>query len=105
MQGNLTNPTSPYSSINTASLTFPSFSAPSDGMCNSDLPNDSTLNRYLYVIQYYIQQVTHMAAHALPLQQAILPMCCQLFCACMFLHGAAVLFYCFFSSTGAEQYK
>ncbi|BDA42796.1 probable major extracellular endoglucanase [Coccomyxa sp. Obi] len=68
LKGNLTNPTSPYSSINTASLAFPSFAAPSDGMCNSDLPNDSTLNRYLYVIQYYIQQGFYVLVdyHAAP---------------------------------------
>lgn len=30
-------------------------------MCNSDLPNDSTLNRYLFVIQHYVSQVRNSA--------------------------------------------
>lgn len=66
-QGNLTNPTSPYSSIDVSTIPFPSFTAPGNGLCNADLPNDSTLNRYLYVVQYYVQQVTrrHLPAHAL----------------------------------------
>ena len=63
MQGNLTNPTSPYSSIDTSAISFPSFAAPTSGMCNADLPNESTLNRYLYVIQYYVQQVTVTCGH------------------------------------------
>ena len=57
MQGNLTNPTAPYSSIDYASLAFPSYVAPTGGVCNGDLPDDSTLNRYLFVVQYYVQQV------------------------------------------------
>ena len=36
-------------------------------MCNSDLPNDSTLNRYLFVIEYYVSQVRSSAWHDLVL--------------------------------------
>lgn len=60
-QGNLSNPTSPYSSINYNALAFPAYTAPTSGMCNADLPNDSTLARYLFVIQYYVQQVSLVA--------------------------------------------
>lgn len=30
------------------------------GTCNVDLPNDATLNRYLFVIEYYVSQVRDM---------------------------------------------
>ena len=29
-----------------------------DGICNSDLPNDDTYSRFLWMISYYISQVT-----------------------------------------------
>lgn len=57
VQGNLSNPTSPYSSIDYSSLAFPAFAPPASDVCNVDLPNDSTLHRFLWVIQYYNQMV------------------------------------------------
>lgn len=51
LQGNLSNPTPPYASANYSALAFPApvaypfFSASNDGICNTYLPNDSTLNR------------------------------------------------------------
>ena len=51
LQGNLSNPTPPYGSTNYSALVFPApvaypfYSASNDGICNTYLPNDSTLNR------------------------------------------------------------
>lgn len=51
LQGNLSNPTPPYASANYSALAFPApvaypfYSASNDGICNTYLPNDSTLNR------------------------------------------------------------
>ena len=58
MQGNLSNPTAPYSSIDYSSLAFPAYAPPVLAVCNADLPNDSTLHRFLWVIQYYSQMVS-----------------------------------------------
>ncbi len=62
MQGNLSNTASPYSSIDYASLAFPAFAPPALAVCNADLPNDSTLTRFLWVIQYYNQMVRHCSS-------------------------------------------
>ena len=51
LQGNLSNSTPPYASANYSALAFPApvaypfYSASNDGICNTYLPNDSTLNR------------------------------------------------------------
>ena len=55
-QADLQDPDSPYSGIAYGSKTFPTFKPLGNGVCNVDLPNDSTLNRYLFVIQYYVSQ-------------------------------------------------
>ena len=47
----------PTMASTTPSKKFPAFTPLGNGVCNSDLPNDSTLNRYLFVIQYYVSQV------------------------------------------------
>ena len=57
VQAGLEDPDSPYSSIDYSSKTFSSFTPTSRTECNSDLLNTSTLDRYLYVIQYYVSQV------------------------------------------------
>ena len=57
MQADLEDPDAPYNGINYSSKKFPAFTPLGNGVCNSDLPNDSTLNRYLFVIQYYVSQV------------------------------------------------
>lgn len=64
-QANLQNPSGPYSSINYAFKSYPSFTPTSRDVCNSDLPRTSTLDRYIYVIEYYISQVPHLALHRL----------------------------------------
>lgn len=66
MQADLSNLGPPYGSIDYASLAFPAYEAPTGGVCNNDLPSDSTLNRYLFVVQYYVQQV-----RSLPVCQSI----------------------------------
>ena len=57
VQADLEDPDAPYSSINYGSKAFPTFTPLGGGTCNVDLPNDSILNRYLFVIQYYVSQV------------------------------------------------
>ena len=57
MQANLQNPKAPYSSIDYDSISFPAFATQSSTMCNAELPTSSTVDRYLYVIEYYISQV------------------------------------------------
>jgi hypothetical protein len=58
-QAGLQNPDAPYSSIDYASMEFASFTPTSTTLCNADLPSSSTLDRYIYVVEYYISQVTH----------------------------------------------
>ena len=57
MQADLEDPDAPYSSINYNLKTFPAFMPLGSGTCNVDLPNDATVNRYLFVIEYYVSQV------------------------------------------------
>ncbi len=51
VQGNVSNPTLPYGNANYSALSFPApvaypfFSASNNGICNTYIPNDSTLNR------------------------------------------------------------
>ncbi|KAK9846255.1 hypothetical protein WJX81_000135 [Elliptochloris bilobata] len=60
IKGNLSNPLSPYGGADYSSLAFPApvaypfFSASNNGICNTYLPNDSTLNRFLWVVQYLV---------------------------------------------------
>ena len=56
-QADLEDPDAPYSAINYGAESFPAFTPLGGGTCNVDLPNDSTLNRYLFVIEYYVSQV------------------------------------------------
>ena len=57
VQADLEDPDSPYNSIDYRAKTFSSFMPTSRTECNPDLPSTSTLDRYLYVIQYYVSQV------------------------------------------------
>ena len=49
--------TPPTTQLITEPKTFSSFMPTSRTECNPDLPSTSTLDRYLYVIQYYVSQV------------------------------------------------
>ena len=66
VQAYLENPDAPYGSIDYASRSFPSFAPSSSTVCNADLPG-TTVDRYLYVIEYYISQVlsSHCGARSL----------------------------------------
>lgn len=57
VQADLEDPDSPYNFIDYSSKAFSSFTPTSRTECNPDLPSTSTLDRYLYVIQYYVSQV------------------------------------------------
>ncbi len=57
VQADLEDRDASYSSINYGSKAFPTFTPLGSSTCNVDLPKDSTLNRYLFVIQYYVSQV------------------------------------------------
>ena len=61
VQASLQNPDAPYSSIDYGSKNFPSFGPQSSTTCNVDLPTSTTVDRYLYVVEYYISQVPSLS--------------------------------------------
>ncbi|CAL5222447.1 g4812 [Coccomyxa viridis] len=68
LKADLEDPDAPYNGIDYSAKKFPAFKPLGNGMCNSDLPNDSTLNRYLFVIQHYVSQGFYVLVdyHAYP---------------------------------------
>ena len=65
-QANLHNPDTPYSSIDYASRSLPSFTPQSSTVCNADLPTSTTVDRYIYVIEHYVSQVPSSSVTLIP---------------------------------------
>jgi hypothetical protein len=68
IKGNLSNPLNPYGGIDYSTKPFPAQRAPlrsgsvnATGICNGYIPTDTTLNRFLYVIQFYIANGFYVA--------------------------------------------
>ena len=78
----LTPPTFPALTL-AKSPALPEDPPPIPGYCNAEMPNDSTLNRYVWTVAQFVNEVPSLAwllwAHSCRLQD-VTPCCCMLMC-------------------------